>query len=79
LSGRAPAPRAPSPRAPTWRPSLGARHGLHVDQAGRSVTLGADRRYTGPDGPADMLDLGGIPQGDYAPLPWILSSRGWAA
>jgi hypothetical protein len=58
---------------------LGARHGLHVDQAGRAVDLGADRRYTGPDCPADMLDLGGIPQGDYAPLPWILSSRGWAA
>ncbi len=58
---------------------LGARHGLHVDQAGRSVTLGADRRYTGPDCPADMLDLGGIPQGDYAPVPWALSSRGWAA
>ncbi len=58
---------------------LGARHGLHVDQAGRTVDLGADRRYTGPDCPADMLDLGGIPQGDYAPLPWLLSSRGWAA
>jgi hypothetical protein len=58
---------------------LGARHGLHVDQSGRTVDLGADRRYTGPDCPADMLDLGGIPQGDYAPLPWLLSSRGWAA
>jgi alpha-glucosidase (family GH31 glycosyl hydrolase) len=58
---------------------LGARHGLHVDQASRTVTLGADRRYTGPDCPADMLDLGGIPQGDYAPVPWVLSSRGWAA
>ena len=58
---------------------LGARHGLHVDQAGRAVVLGADRRYTGPDCPPDMLDLGGIPQGDYAPLPWVLSSRGWAA
>jgi alpha-glucosidase (family GH31 glycosyl hydrolase) len=58
---------------------LGARHGLHVDQAGRGVSLGADRRYTGPDCPADMLDLGGIPQGDYAPLPWVLSSRGWGA
>jgi alpha-D-xyloside xylohydrolase len=58
---------------------LGARHGLHVDQAGRSVVLGADRRYTGPDCPADMLDQGGIPQGDYAPVPWALSSRGWAA
>ena len=41
--------------------------------------LGADRRYTGPDCPADMLDQGGIPQGDYAPLPWALASRGWAA
>jgi hypothetical protein len=58
---------------------LGARHGTAVDQAGRTVVLGADRRYTGPDCPADMLDMGGIPQGDYAPLPWILSSRGWAA
>src|SRR5689334_15977873 len=58
---------------------LGVRHGLHVDQAGRIVDLGADRRYTGPDCPADMLDLGGIPQGDYAPVPWLMSSRGWAA
>ena len=58
---------------------LGARHGLHVDQAGRSVWLGADRRYTGPDCPADMLDQGGIPQGDYAPVPWTVCSRGWAA
>lgn len=58
---------------------LGARHGLHVDQAGRSIQLGADRRYTGPDCPPDMLDVGGIPQGDYAPVPFLLSSRGWAA
>ena len=26
-----------------------------------------------------MLDVGGIPQGDYAPVPFLLSSRGWAA
>jgi alpha-glucosidase (family GH31 glycosyl hydrolase) len=58
---------------------LGARHGLHVDQAGRHVQLGADRAYTGPDCPPDMLELGGIPQGDYAPVPWVLGSRGWAA
>jgi len=57
---------------------LGARHGLHVDQAGRSLQLGADRRYGGPDCPPDMLELGGIPQGDYAPMPWLLASRGWA-
>ena len=50
---------------------LGARHGLHVDQAGRHVQLGADRAYTGPDCPPDMLELGGIPQGDYAPVPWL--------
>ena len=25
-----------------------------------------------------MLDLGGIPQGDYAPAPWLQSSRGYA-
>jgi len=58
---------------------LGARHGLHVDQSGRSLQLGADRAYTGPDCPPDMLELGGIPQGDYAPVPWLLDSRGWAA
>jgi alpha-glucosidase (family GH31 glycosyl hydrolase) len=58
---------------------LGARHGLHVDQAGRDLQLGADRRYTGPECPPDMLELGGIPQGDYAPVPWLLGSRGWAA
>jgi len=58
---------------------LGARHGPVVDQRGRAVQLGADRRYTGPDCPPDMLDVGGIPQGDYAPAPFVLSSRGWAA
>ena len=58
---------------------LGARHGTHVDQAGREVQLGADRRYTGPDCPPDMLDIGGIPQGDYAPVPFVLCSRGWGA
>jgi alpha-glucosidase (family GH31 glycosyl hydrolase) len=58
---------------------LGARHGLHVDQVGRDLQLGADRRYTGPDCPPDMLEVGGIPQGDYAPVPWVLASRGWAA
>jgi alpha-glucosidase (family GH31 glycosyl hydrolase) len=58
---------------------LGARHCDRLDQAGRLVRLGADRRYTGPDCPADMLELGGVPQGDYAPVPWLLSSAGWAA
>jgi alpha-glucosidase (family GH31 glycosyl hydrolase) len=58
---------------------LGARHGLDFDQRGRTVQLGADRRYTGPDCPPEMLEEGGIPQGDYAPVPWLLSSRGWAA
>jgi alpha-glucosidase (family GH31 glycosyl hydrolase) len=57
---------------------LGARHGLSVDQAGRSLQLGADRAYTGPDCPPDMLEVGGIPQGDYAPVPWVLA-REWAA
>ena len=46
---------------------LGARHGEPFDQAGRLVRLGADRRYTGPDCPPEMLDEGGIPQGDYVP------------
>jgi alpha-glucosidase (family GH31 glycosyl hydrolase) len=57
---------------------LGARHGEQVEQTGRSVRLGCDRRYTGPDCPPDMLDVGGIPQGDYAPMPWLLASRGYA-
>jgi alpha-glucosidase (family GH31 glycosyl hydrolase) len=57
---------------------LGARHGTQLDQAGRMVQLGADRRYTGPDCPAELLAGGGIPQGDCAPLPWLISSRGYA-
>ena len=56
---------------------LGARHGPQFDQAGRPVQLGADRRYTGPDCPPEMLAAGGIPQGDCAPVPWLLSSRGY--
>jgi alpha-glucosidase (family GH31 glycosyl hydrolase) len=57
---------------------LGARHHLRVDHAERAVQLGADRRYTGPDCPPDLAELGGIPQGDYAPSPWAQSSRGYA-
>jgi alpha-glucosidase (family GH31 glycosyl hydrolase) len=57
---------------------LGARHGLPFDQRERRVQLGADRRYTGPDCPPEMLEDGGIPQGDYAPVPWLISSAGYA-
>jgi alpha-glucosidase (family GH31 glycosyl hydrolase) len=57
---------------------LGARHHDRVDHAGRDVQMGADRRYTGPDCPPDMLERGGIPQGDYAPVPWLQSSRRYA-
>jgi alpha-glucosidase (family GH31 glycosyl hydrolase) len=57
---------------------LGLRHHTRLDQAGRSIQLGADRRYTGPDCPPEMLSEGGIPQGDCAPLPWLQSSRGYA-
>ena len=57
---------------------LGARHGVHLDQAGREVQLGADRRYTGPDCPDELLAEGGIPQGDCAPVPFLCSSRGYA-
>jgi alpha-glucosidase/alpha-D-xyloside xylohydrolase len=57
---------------------LGARHHPLVDHHGRAIQLGADRAYTGPDCPPDMLELGGIPQGDYAPVPWLQSSRGYA-
>ena len=56
---------------------LGARHIPQFDQRGRRIQLGADRRYTGPDCPADLLATGGIPQGDCAPVPWLLSSRGY--
>jgi alpha-glucosidase (family GH31 glycosyl hydrolase) len=56
---------------------LGARHGVQLDQRGRAVQLGADRRYTGPDCPPDLLAEGGIPQGDCAPAPWLISSRGY--
>ena len=55
---------------------LGARHGEAVDQRGRVVRLGADRRYTGPDCPPEMLAEAGIPQGDYAPAPWVNTSPG---
>src|SRR5579885_651244 len=41
------------------------------------VQLGADRRYTGPDCPPELLAGGGIPQGDCAPVPWLASSRGY--
>jgi alpha-glucosidase (family GH31 glycosyl hydrolase) len=57
---------------------LGLRHHPRFDQAGRLIQLGADRRYTGPDCPAEMLADGGVPQGDCAPVPWMLSSRGYA-
>jgi alpha-glucosidase (family GH31 glycosyl hydrolase) len=57
---------------------LGARHAVSVDHAGRRIQLGADRAYTGPDCPPDLVDLGGIPQGDYAPAPWLQSSAGYA-
>lgn len=57
----------------------GARHGLRFDQTGRTIALGADRRYTGPDCPPDMLDIGGVPMGDYVPVPWLVSNRGWGA
>ncbi|MDQ6749233.1 MAG: hypothetical protein M3Z33_00535 [Actinomycetota bacterium] len=77
---------APLRLAATWSSGpgerfvgLGARHGVDFDQSGRATYLGADRRYTGPDCPQDLLDVGGIPQGDYAPAPWLISSAGWAA
>ena len=38
----------------------------------------ADRRYTGPDCPPDMLEVGGIPQGDYVPVPWLVSDQGYS-
>jgi alpha-glucosidase (family GH31 glycosyl hydrolase) len=56
---------------------LGARHSTRLDQAGRTIQLGADRHYTGPDCPPELLDQGGIPQGDCAPVPWLVSSRGY--
>ncbi len=57
---------------------LGARHGETLDQSGRWVRLGGDRRYTGPDCPPEMLAIGGVPMGDCAPAPWAISSAGYA-
>jgi alpha-glucosidase (family GH31 glycosyl hydrolase) len=57
---------------------LGARHAEPFDQSGRRIRLGADRRYTGPDCPPEMIDVGGVPQGDYVPAPWLISSAGRA-
>jgi hypothetical protein len=57
---------------------LGAHHALRVDHAGHTVQLGAGRAYTGPHCPPDLRELGGIPQGDYAPAPFLQSSRGYA-
>ena len=56
---------------------LGLRHHPRLDQAGRDIQLGADRRYLGPDCPPQLMPEGGIPQGDCAPVPWLQSSRGY--
>ncbi|HET9074031.1 MAG TPA: TIM-barrel domain-containing protein [Solirubrobacteraceae bacterium] len=58
--------------------ALGVRHSTEFDHRGRRIQLGADRRYTGPDCPPEMLAAGGIPQGDCAPTPYMESSRGYA-
>ena len=52
-------------RAPD-RARRAPRRALRPGAAG-CVRLGADRRYTGPDCPPEMLAEGGIPQGDYVP------------
>jgi alpha-glucosidase (family GH31 glycosyl hydrolase) len=64
-------------RAEEHLTGLGLRHHPRFDQVGRDIQLGADRRYTGPDCPSEMLAEGGVPQGDCAPVPWLLSSRGY--
>jgi alpha-glucosidase (family GH31 glycosyl hydrolase) len=58
---------------------LGARHHPAVDHAGRRIQLGADRRYLGPGCAPALAERGGIPQGDYAPVPFLQSDAGWAA
>jgi alpha-glucosidase (family GH31 glycosyl hydrolase) len=68
------------PVAPGTRlAGLGARHHPAVDHAGRDIQLGADRRYLGPGCAPEMAARGGIPQGDYAPIPFLQSGAGWAA
>jgi hypothetical protein len=59
------------------RTGLGPRHRHAFDQSGRFLQLGADRLYAGEACPPELLAEGGIPQGDYAPVPWVLSSSGW--
>ena len=59
---------------------LGARHGLDFDQRGRLHPASAPTAATpGPTARPTCSRQGGIPQGDYAPVPWLLSSAGWAA
>ena len=57
---------------------LGARHHERFEQSPRHVVLGADRRYTGPDCPPDMLDQRRHPAGRLRAGAVVLS-RGWAA
>ncbi len=58
---------------------LGARHALtRRPREPRGSSSAPTARYTGPDCPPDMLAVGGVPQGDYAPAPWLQSSRGYA-
>ena len=54
-------------RAP-HRPRRAPRRSPFDQRRPAASSLGADRRYTGPDCPPEMLDHGGIPQGDYAPV-----------
>ena len=58
---------------------LGARHsrGLRPERAaGRASAPTA--ATPGPTALRTCSRTGGIPQGDYAPAPWLLSSAGWA-
>ena len=88
---RAPRARAAAPRARrcAWRSSgtrapRSASPGSARATRCASTTPGArsssapTARYTGPDCPPDLRELGGIPQGDYAPAPFLQSSRGYA-
>ena len=63
-------------RAPSERfAGLGARHALRVDHAGRRDPARRRPRATpAPTARPTCSTLGGIPQGDYAPAPWLQSS-----
>ena len=83
-SSRSTARRCASRPSGTRAPSehfagLGARHALRVDHAGRAdPARRRPRLHRARTARRTCSPIGGVPQGDYAPAPWLQSSRGYA-